>query len=232
MPGIMWSSFSANRKKHKKTQHSQTSERRSATPQQHSLLRLLLRLRFIPLHLSLSRKMLTNLSHHFSNMLHQTTACYTICHVLQHSVNIYLFKPYCSASSHFCKTVRSRALRWLSNPGSTCAFASWELLELSIFSRDRLLLTLCESLTSPHGPGSLTRQAHRWCTVCHRRPGCCVCSEPPSSGTPDSSCPAATCSTTRQPPSRPTLCPLRYTGTRAIEVGRDYEVCQTKKRLN
>lgn len=48
--------------------------------------------------------MLTNLSHHFCNMLHHTTACCTICHVLLCGVNIYLLKPDCSACTYYCKT--------------------------------------------------------------------------------------------------------------------------------
>ena len=155
-------------------------------------------------------------------------------HVFQHSVNIYLFKPYCSVSSHFEELSAHALLDGCQNqtrpvclPAGSC-WRCWSCL----YSPETGCSWLCVTLTSPHGPGSLTRPAHRWCRVCHRRPGCCVCSEPPSSGTPDSSCPAATCSTTRQPPSHPTLYPLRYTGIRPIEVGRDYEVCQTNKRLN
>lgn len=51
--------------------HSQTSKRCSVAPQQHSQLWPfnMLRLRFIPLHLLLSQKMLTNLSNHFCNVL-------------------------------------------------------------------------------------------------------------------------------------------------------------------
>lgn len=65
------------------------------------------------------------------------------------------------------------------------------------------------SPTSPHGPGFPARPGLRWCRACRRIPGCCVCSGPPSSLKPGSSCPAGTCSTTRQPPSPPNLCPLR-----------------------
>lgn len=98
--------------------HSQTSKRFSVAPQQHSQLWPLnmLQLRFIPLHLLLSQKMLTNLSNHFCNMLHRTTACHAICHVLLHSVNIYLLKLDCSANTYFCRLVHMRAQRWLSNP--------------------------------------------------------------------------------------------------------------------
>lgn len=42
-----------------------------------------------PLHPLLTWKMLTNLSDHFCNMLHRTTACHTICHILLCRVNIY-----------------------------------------------------------------------------------------------------------------------------------------------
>ncbi len=99
--------------------HSQTSKRRSVAPQQHSQLWPfnMLRLRFIPLHLLLSQKMLTNLSDHFCNMLHRTTARHTICHISLRSVNIYLLKLDCSASTYFCRIVRTRSLRWLSNWG-------------------------------------------------------------------------------------------------------------------
>lgn len=63
--------------------------------------------------------------------------------------------------------------------------------------------------TSPRGPGSLIRPVLRWCRVCRHIPGCCVCSGPRSSGTPDSSCQAGTCSTIHQPASHQTLCPLK-----------------------
>lgn len=72
---------------------------------------------------------------------------------------------------------------------------------------------LCVNLTSPHDPGFPTYPDLRWCRVCHRTPDCCVCSGPPSSETPDSSCPAGTCNTIHQPPSHRTLCPLRYIRT-------------------
>lgn len=95
--------------------HSQTSKRCSVAPQQHSQLWPfnMLPLRFIPLHLLLSQKMLTNLSNHFCNMLHHTSACHAICHVSLLSVNIYLLKLDCSASTHFCRIVHTRPLGWL-----------------------------------------------------------------------------------------------------------------------
>lgn len=83
----------------------------------------------------LSQKMLTNMSHHFCNMLHHSTACHTICHVSLHSVNIYLLKLDCSATTYFCRILRTRVLRWLSNPSSSCALTSWELLEMFIVWR-------------------------------------------------------------------------------------------------
>lgn len=97
--------------------HSQTSKRCSVAPQQHSQLGPfnILQLRFIPLHLLLSQKMLTNLSNHFCNMLHRTTARSAICHVSLHSVNIYLPKLDCSANTYFCGLVHMRAQRWLSD---------------------------------------------------------------------------------------------------------------------
>lgn len=141
------------------------------------------------------------MSHHFCNMPHRSAACHTICHVSLRRVNMYLLRPRRSANAYFCKNcARAHVQRRLSSPSRSCEVASWELLEVSGW--------LC-TLTSPRGPGSRTRPVLRWCRVCRHIPGCCVCSEPRSSGTPDSSCPAGTCSTTHQPPSHRTLCRLR-----------------------
>ena len=108
-------------------------------------------------------------------------------------------------------SMRARAVRWLWNR-SLGFLGLWvtscELPEES---------TSCVFPTSPRGPGSLILPVLRWCRVCRRTPGCCVCSEAPSSGTPDSSCPAGTCSTTHQPPSHRTLCHLKYRRTRVIK---------------
>lgn len=134
-----------------------------------------------------SQKMLTNMSHHFCNMLRRSAACRTICHVsLRRRV--------------FAQTAP------LSKLLKCCEASGW-----------------LRTLTSPRGPGSLTRPALRWCRVCRHIPGCCVCSEPPSSGTPDSSCPAGTCSTIRQPPSRRTLCRLRHTTIRVATWGTEVD---------
>lgn len=95
----------------------------------------MLQFKFIPLHLLLSQKMLTNLSHHFCNMLHHATACHTICHVSLCGVNIYLLKLDCSASTYFCRIVCCFFPRWLSNMGSGCAVITWELLNVSIVWR-------------------------------------------------------------------------------------------------
>lgn len=72
------------------------------------------------------------------------------------------------------------------------------------------------SPTSPRGPSCPTRPGLRWCRACRRIPGCRACSGPPSSWKPGSSCPAGTCSTTRQPPSPPNLCPLRQERIRVL----------------
>lgn len=97
--------------------HSQTSKRCSVAAQQHSQLWPfnILQLRFIPLHLLLSQKMLTNLSNHFCNMLRRATARHTICHVSLHTVNIYLLKLDCSANTYFCRLGHMCARRRLSN---------------------------------------------------------------------------------------------------------------------
>lgn len=133
--------------------HSQTSKRRSVAPQQHSQLWPfnMLRLGFIPLHLLLSQKMLTNLSNHFCNMLHHSTACHTICHVSLRSVNIYLLKLDCSASTYFCRIVHSRTLWWLSSWGleicgtvQSPAVSCWWCL---LFG-DKLLWNLTDSYLS------------------------------------------------------------------------------------
>lgn len=136
--------------------------------------------------------MLRNLSNPFCNMLHRTTACHTICHVLLCSVNIYLLELYCSASPYWP--------RW----SSSDAAATTEVL--------------CVTFTSPRGPGSPIRPVRRSCTACRRTPGCCADSEPRSSGTPDSSCPKETCSTTHQPPSHLTLCHLQCTKKSLLEL--------------
>lgn len=140
--------------------------------------------------------MLTNLSDHFCNMLHCTTACHAICHVLPCRVNIY---PLVSVLVIIQLLLQDGTQTWrLEEPHDW--FSVW----------GRGVGRVCMTLTSPRGPGFLTRPVLRWCTVFHRTPGCCVGSEPPSSGTPNSSCPTGTCSTTRRPPSHPTQCHLRY----------------------
>lgn len=139
--------------------------------------------------------MLTNLSRHFCNMLHHTTACRTICHISLHGVNVYLLKPDCSASPYFWKIV------WRSEVAVECG----------VWTAEGVCCSATGYLTSPRGPGSPTRPVLQWCRVCRRIPGCCVGSEALSSETPDSSCPAGTCSTIHQPPSHQTPCHLRYT---------------------
>lgn len=152
--------------------------------------------------------MLRNLSNPFCNMLHRTTACHTICHVLLCSVNIYLLELYCSASPYWP--------RW----SSSDAAATTEVL--------------CVTFTSPRGPGSPIRPVRRSCTACRRTPGCCADSEPRSSGTPDSSCPKETCSTTHQPPSHLTLCHLQCTKKRFIRVDKqgDQEIWKKNKHAS
>lgn len=106
--------------------------------------------------------------------------------------------------------------RWKSNPGiQLCSCQLGAAGGVWLFGGQLAGWTL----TSPRGPGSLTCPGLRWCRVCRRTPGCCVCSGPLSSGTPDSSCPAGTCSTTRQPPSHRTLCHLKYRRIRVNKEG-------------
>lgn len=201
--------------------HSKTSTRRSVAPQKLSQLWpfYLLRFRFIPLHLLLSQKMLTNMSHHFCNMLHRSTACHTICRVSLRRVNIYLLGLHRSANAYFCKN---------------CAHArthSEEAVESGVGAAKPPAGSCWRwTLTSPRGPGFPTRPVLRWCRVCRHTPGCCVCSEPRSSGTPDSSCPAGTCSTKHQPPSRRTLCRLRYIKIRVAEMGRFQNILSISNR--
>lgn len=136
------------------------------------------------------------MSHPVCNMPHHSAARRAVCHVSLRHVNMYLLRLRRTANAYFCK-----------NCAHTCSEVVVELEPPEVSG-------LMWTLTSPRGPGSQTRPVLRWCRVCRHIPDCCVCSEPPSSGTPDSSCPAGTCSTTRQPPSHRNLCRLRYTTIR------------------
>lgn len=157
----------------------------------------MLQLKFIPLHLFF---LLTNLSNHFCNMLHRTTARHTICHCIT-AQREYLFAQTVLFRIHLI------LLRFVheapcSHPAGSC----WRCF---VVLWDASCRSVCTALTSLRGPGSLIRPVLLWCTACHRIPGCCVCTEPQSCGTPDSSCPTGTCSTTHQPPSHPTRCHLK-----------------------
>lgn len=171
----------------------------------------MLRLRFISLHLLLSQKMLTNLSNHFCNMLaallHATPSATFRC-----AVWIFIFSNWIAQHPPTFAESSTRAWRWLSNWGKGCK--ELRIHQLGAAGGVCCLWTACcwdcVTLTSPRGPGSPIHPVLRWCTVCRHIPGCCVCSGPRSSGTPDSSCPAGTYSTTHQPPSHLTLYHLKY----------------------
>lgn len=162
---------------------------------------------------------------------HRTTACHTICHISLRSVNIYFLKLDFSASTYFCGIIDTRLemavkLGWglhrtLHSPAGRCWRCLWTACCWD-----------CVTLTSPHGPGSRIHPVLRWCTVCRHIPGCCVGSGLRSSGTPDSSCPAGTCSTTHQPPSHQTLYHLKIWITRVTKEGlsdHDYKLVHSWK---
>lgn len=193
-----------------KSSHSQTSKRHSVVPQLSQLWPFnMLQLRFIPLHLLLSQKMLTNLSNHFCNMLtallHATpSATFAVqCEYLFSQTGFLsihlLLRNHCHAPGDGCQTGF--------NAVQDCAFTSWEMLEVFGVCGQAAVETAW--LTSPRGPGSLIRPVPQWCTVCRHIPDCCVGSGLRSSGTPDSSCPAGTCSTTHPPPSHQILYHLK-----------------------